>query len=160
MLGDRLAQANGRFTGVRVLPVEGGQSFLEVSFQGRGRLLVTEGVEQPMTDTGTYRQTFGPDGTIRGEGDVIMMTDDGDIAHWHGVGVGYSTGPGYSATFGATGTFLNATGVLRPLLLFANVLEYEVETDGAYDWEMFAWTGKKHIEIPQQRQAQQTPSMT
>ena len=53
MLGDRLGESSGKFTSIRVLPSEGHQVWLEVSFQGRGTVL-----GQEITDTGTYRQTF------------------------------------------------------------------------------------------------------
>ena len=68
MLGERLGESSGKFTSIRVLPSEGHQVWLEVSFQGRGTLL-----GQEITDTGTYRQTFYPGGVLHGEGHVLML---------------------------------------------------------------------------------------
>ena len=39
MLGQQLGEASGKITGVRVLPTEGQQVKVEVSFQGSGKLL-------------------------------------------------------------------------------------------------------------------------
>ena len=57
MLSDRLGESSGKITGTRVLPSEGQQIGMEVSFQGHGTLL-----GQEITDTGTYRQTVRPGG--------------------------------------------------------------------------------------------------
>ena len=79
MLGDRLGESAGKFTGVRVLPTEGGQIKIEVSFQGRGTLL-----GQEIIDTGTYWQTVRPGGVLYGEGHVLFMTSAGDVVDWVG----------------------------------------------------------------------------
>lgn len=136
MLGDKLGEASGKFTSIRVLPTEGQQIWLEVSFQGRGTLL-----GQEISDTGTYRQTIRPEGVLYGEGHVLMMSPTGDFADWVGGGVGRPTGPGYQASFGVTGSFHSATGVLAAVTEVADVIEYEVEEDGRYHWTMWAWTG-------------------
>jgi hypothetical protein len=145
MLGERLGESSGKFTGMRVLPSEGGQIWLEVSFQGRGTLL-----GQEITDTGTYRQTVRPGGVLAGEGHLLMMTDAGDVADWVGGGVGRPTGPGYQASFGVWGSCPSATGQLSRMADVADVAEYEVEADGSYRWTMWAWTGAGVPSIPQQ----------
>ena len=124
MLGERLGESSGKFTGIRVLPSEGGQVWLEVSFQGRGTLL-----GQEISDLGTYRQTFHPEGVLSGEGHVVIMSDAGDVADWVGGGVGRQTGPGYQASFGTFGSCSAATGALSQLASVADVIEYEVEED-------------------------------
>jgi hypothetical protein len=136
MLGDKLGEASGKFTTVRVLPSEGQQVWLEVSFQGQGTVL-----GQQITDTGTYRQTIRPEGVLYGEGHVLMMSPAGDVADWVGVGVGRPTGPGYQASYGVTGSFHSATGALAAVTEVADVIEYEVEEDGSYHWTMWAWSG-------------------
>jgi hypothetical protein len=145
MLGERLGESSGKFTGIRVLPSEGGQVWLEVSFQGRGTLLGHE-----ITDTGTYRQTIRPGGVLAGEGHLLMMTDAGDVADWVGGGVGRPTGPGYQASYGVWGSFPSATGELSRVAEVADVVEYEVEADGSYHWTMWAWTGAGVPSIPRQ----------
>jgi hypothetical protein len=83
MLGDRLGESRGQIIGARVLPSEGQQIWMEVSFQGHGTLL-----GQEINDTGTYRQTVRPGGVLYGEGHVLMMSAAGDIVDWVGGGVG------------------------------------------------------------------------
>lgn len=95
MLGDRLGESSGKITNVRVLPTEGQQVWLDVSFQGRGILL-----GQEVNETGTYRQTVRPGGVLYGEGHVLMMSPAGDIVDWVGGGVGRPTGRGYKASYG------------------------------------------------------------
>ncbi|MGY1643810.1 hypothetical protein ACI782_22105 [Geodermatophilus sp. SYSU D00703] len=145
MLGDRLGESSGKFTTVRVLPSEGQQVWLEAPFQGRGTLL-----GQEITDTGTYRQTFRPGRVLSGEGHVLMMAANGDVADWVGGGVGRQTGPGYQASFGVWGSCPSATGLLGRLAEVAHVLEYEVTEDGSYHWTMWAWTGAGVPPIPRQ----------
>src|SRR4051794_36621365 len=126
MLGDKLGESSGRITGMRVLPTEGEQVYLEASFQGQGTLL-----DLPITDVGTYRQTMRG-GSLHGEGHVVMLTADGALGDWLGGGVGRPTGPGLSASYGVYGSFQGATGGLARLLSVATAIEYEVEQDGAY----------------------------
>jgi hypothetical protein len=145
MLGDRLGESSGRFTSIRVLPSEGDHVWLEVSFQGRGTLL-----GQDITETGTNRQTFRPQGVLHGEGHVLMMSPNGDFADWVGGGVGRQTGAGYQASFGVWGSSSTATGGLSRLTEVADVIEYEVEEDGSYHWTMWAWTGARLPSIPRQ----------
>lgn len=97
MLGDKLGESSGKLGGMRVLPSEGQQVYLEASFQGQGTLL-----GQTISDVGTYRQTLRG-GALHGEGHVVMLTPDGAIADWIGGGVGKPTGPGLSASYGVYG---------------------------------------------------------
>ena len=138
MLGEKLGEASGKITGSRVLPTEWQQIKLEVSFQGQGTLL-----GQPITDFGTYWQTVQPGGVLRGEGHVLMMTPNGEIADWQGGGVGRPIGAGFKATYGVYGYFLSAQGELAKAATTANAIEYEVEEDGSYRWQMWAWTGAR-----------------
>jgi len=135
MLGEKLGESSGRVTGVRVLPTEGEQIWLEVSFQGRGQLL-----GQEITDVGTYRQTLRA-GALHGEGHLLAFANNGDVADWVGGGVGKQLGAGFKASFGVYGSFHRASAAFGRLVEVANVTEYEVEEDGAYRWQMWAWTG-------------------
>src|SRR5689334_1731706 len=99
MLGERLGESSGKLTGIRVLPTEGQQIKLEASFQGQGTLL-----GQPISDFGTYSQTMRPDGTLYGEGHVVMLSQSGDAADWIGGGVGRAIGAGFKASYGVYGS--------------------------------------------------------
>ncbi|WP_443217605.1 hypothetical protein [Pseudonocardia sp. P1] len=109
---------------------------MEVSFQGRGRLL-----GQEITDTGTYWQTIRPGGILYGEGHVLFMTSAGDIVDWVGGGIGRPIGPGYKASYGVWGSAQTSSEKLARLGQVADVLEYEVEEDGSYRWTMWEWIG-------------------
>jgi hypothetical protein len=136
MLGERLGESRGQSIGARVLPSEGQQIWMEVSFQGHGTLL-----GQEINDTGTYRQTVRPGGVLYGEGHVLMMSTAGDIVDWVGGGVGRPTGPGYQASYGVWGSAQTTSEKLARLGQVADVIEYEVEEDGSYRWTMWEWTG-------------------
>jgi hypothetical protein len=136
MLGDRLGESSGKITGVRVLPSEGEQTWMEVSFQGRGTLL-----GQEISDIGTYRQTVRPGGVFYGEGHVLMMSTAGDVVDWVGGGVGRPTGPGFKASYGVWGSARTVSEKMGRVANVADVIEYEVEEDGSYHWTMWEWTG-------------------
>jgi len=134
MLGKLLGEASGKTTGVRVLPTEGQQVKVEVSFQGSGKLLAAE-----ITDIGTYWQTVRPGGVLYGEGHLLMMTKDGEIADWTGFGVGRPTGPSPAAHYGVCGSFQTGSQKLAHLNSVATVIEYDVAEDGSYRWKMWEW---------------------
>ena len=146
MLGDVIGQCTGRVTGIRVLPTEGQYARLEVSLQGEGSLL-----DQPFTDFGAYVQTVRPGGVLQGEAHNVMITANGEVADWFGGGVGRKTGPGFQSTYGAYGRFESAQGALARLETVATAIEYDVEEDGSYRWQMWEWTGASGPEAVEPR---------
>ncbi len=138
MLGERLGESSGRITGTRVLPSEGQQIKIEVSFQGQGTIL-----GERITDFGTYSQTMRPGGVLYGERHVLMMIPTGDIADWVGGGVGRPIGAGFKASYGVYGAFHSAHGALERLGTIATAIEYETEEDGSYRWQLWEWTGAR-----------------
>ncbi len=136
MLGEQLGESSGQVTGARVLSTEGQNSKVEVSFQGRGTLLGTE-----ITDFGTYWQVVRPGGILYGEGKVLMLTADGDMAPWTGFGVGRPTGPVPAASYGVCGAFEGASEKLARLNGVATAVEFEVDADSSYRWRLWEWKG-------------------
>jgi hypothetical protein len=134
MLGQLLGEASGRTTGIRVLPTEGQQVKVEVSFQGSGKLL---GVD--ISDVGTYWQTVRPGGVLYGEGHVLFTTNDGEIADWTGFGVGKPTGPAPAAHYAVCGSTQTTSGKLGHLNTVAAAIEYDVHQDGSYQWKFWEW---------------------
>lgn len=132
MLGEVLSEERGKVTGRRVLPSEGQGPKVEISFQASGNLLGTES-----TDMGTYWSVVRPDGALYGEGQGVIMTQDGDRASWIGSGVGrFTTGGGVSWR-GAV-YYQTESPKLARLNGIAVVFEYEVdENDNTYGklWE-------------------------
>ena len=136
MLGEQLGESSGKVTGARVLSTEGQNSKVEVSFQGCGTLLGTE-----ITDFGTYWQVVRPGGILYGEGKVLMLTADGDMAPWAGFGVGRPTGPVPAASYGVCGAFEGASEKLARLNGVATAVEFEVAADSSYRWRLWEWKG-------------------
>jgi hypothetical protein len=99
-----------------------------------GRLL-----GQNVTTTGTYWQTVRPGGVYYGEGRVIFMTGDGQVAEWSGIGVGRPTGPPPSASFATTGSARTTSPSLARLNSIATVGEYDVDAGGRWTWKLYEW---------------------
>ncbi|MEW6753016.1 MAG: hypothetical protein AB1505_18855 [Candidatus Latescibacterota bacterium] len=116
MLGEMLGQASGKVSGVRVLPTEGQQIKVEVSFQGTGELC---GVT--ITNIGTYWQSTRAGGVLHGEGHVLMMDAEGHVVDW--VCGQAHTAPGRFARLGEVAT----------------VIEYDVDQDWGYRWKLWEW---------------------
>jgi hypothetical protein len=133
MIGEILGNSSGRMTGIRVLA----HNKLEVSFQGGGKLL---GVE--MTDIGTYTQTVKAGGVLHGEGQVIMITKDGDMATWTGFGIGKPTGDGFKASYAVAGSIQTESPNLASLNSMTVVTEYDVEENGDFAWTLWQWKSK------------------
>jgi hypothetical protein len=134
MLGDMLGESSGKIIGTKVLPSDGQQVKIEASFQGSGNIL---GV--PITDVGTYWQTFRPGGVLYGEGHVVLMSQDGDVVDWNGFGVGRATGPAPQARYGVAGSAQTASERLARVAAVTSVIEYEVDAQGGYRWKMWEW---------------------
>ncbi|MFI5322055.1 MAG: hypothetical protein ACHQ6U_00665 [Thermodesulfobacteriota bacterium] len=132
MLGDKIGEESGEVTTQRVLPNPGGAPKMETTFQVTGTLL---GVGHKTT--GTYTSIMRPDGTLFGEGQAIVMGNDGNIATWVGQGIGTIKKDGSVSYRGAIYYQTSATKWAR-LNSVAVVFEYEVDAQGntsAQSWE-------------------------
>lgn len=133
MLGEQILEEAGQIIGTRVLPDEGAGPKVEVSFQSSGTVL---GIHE--NDMGTYVSTARPDGTLFGEGQGILMTDDGEVLIWRGQGVGRLTGHGMAASWRASTYGQTASERLARLNGVAVVFEFDVDESGkitAKGWE-------------------------
>jgi hypothetical protein len=133
MLGEQIGQEAGQVTGIRVLPSEGDPS-VEVSFQATGTLL---GVRE--TNMGTYTTVTRPDGTLFGEGQGVIMTDDGEQATWKGGGAGRFTGDGTAVAWRGAIYYQSASPRLARLHGMAVVFEYETDASGKSEAKSFEW---------------------
>lgn len=134
MLGQVVGESSGVFVSTRVLPSEDQQIRVEVSFQGKGHLL-----DEEITDIGTYWQTVRPGGVLYGEGHVLMMTPQGEVADWTGFGVGRPTGPAPAASYAVGGSFQTASSKLFRLTTIVTAIEYDVDQDSHYRWKLWEW---------------------
>jgi hypothetical protein len=135
MLGEQIGEERGQVTGMRVLPSDGDEVRVEVSFQASGSLL---GVE--MNDMATYISVLRPDGTLYGTGQGIVMTADGDAIPWTGSGIGWPAGSGMAANYrGAIYYRSNAERFAR-LNRLAAVFEFDVDENGQTTGKIWEWS--------------------
>ena len=134
MLSEQIGEETGQITGVRVLPDEGAGSKVELSYQSSGTLL-----DAHMSDMGTYVSVSRPDGTLFGDGQGIVMTDDGQMATWRGQGVGRFTGHGMAASWRGAIFFQTASERLARLNGIAVVFEFETDENGKIANKLFEW---------------------
>jgi hypothetical protein len=133
MLGDLLYEETGQATSTRVLPSDTGAPRTETSFQATGTI---GGVHH--TDTGTYLTVMRADGTAFGEGQGILITENGDVATWSGQGAGRMLGGGRISFRGAV-YFQSSAGGLARLNGTCGVFEYEVDAGGKTEGKIWEW---------------------
>jgi hypothetical protein len=83
MQGEKIAEESGKVTSQRVMPNPDGGPKMETSFQASSTLLGAKA-----TNRGTYWSVVRPSGTLYGEGQGIVIGEEGDMATWIGQGVG------------------------------------------------------------------------
>jgi hypothetical protein len=136
MLGDKIGEASGKITNVRVLDHAGAASRIEVSFQGQGSV-----GSVAITDIGSYWQEFRGSG-FYGEGGPLLMSADGDLLSWKGFGAGRPTGPGFAANFAVCGVIQTSSTKFSHLDGVAAVGEYDTQENGDYHWTLWEWKPK------------------
>ena len=133
MLGEQLGEEVGEITGTRVLPSSGPPK-VEVSFQAQGTLL---GMHE--TNMGTYIAVTRPDGTLFGEGQGVTMTEDGQMASWHGHGVGRFTGQGSAVAWRGAIYYQTTSQRLARLNGIVGVFEYSTDAGGKAESKVYEW---------------------
>ena len=133
MQGDQLGGESGKVTSQRVLANAGGGPKMETSFRASGTLL---GVNE--TSTATYWSVMRPDGTVYGEGQGIVMGEDGHMATWIGQGVGTIKKGGAVSYRGAVYYQSSSPGWSR-LNNVAAIFEYEVDAQGNTQSRLWEW---------------------
>jgi hypothetical protein len=134
MLGEQIGEETGQITGMRVLPDEGAGPKVEVSFQASGTLLGAPG-----NDIGTYVSVTRPDGTLFGDGQGVIMTDQGEAVAWRGQGVGRFTGHGTAVSWRGAIYFQTAAERLARLNGVAGVFEFESDESGKTASKTYEW---------------------
>jgi hypothetical protein len=133
MIGEKIGEEKGKITGRRVLRKSELQVAVEATQQGAGEIL---GVKY--TSMGTYSSVMRDSGTLLGEGQGVIMTQDGESATWVGQGVGLFRGKGMIGFRGAI-YFGSASKKLEPLNSVAVVFEYEADGEGNYTSKYWEW---------------------
>jgi hypothetical protein len=131
MQGEKINEESGKVTSRRILPNPGGGPKIETSYQANATLL---GVKA--TTTGTYTSVVRPDGTLFGEGQGIVLSNEGDLATWVGQGVGTLKNGG--AVYRGAVYYQSSSAKWSRLNSVAAIFEYEVDAQGntrAQQWE-------------------------
>lgn len=134
MLGEMFAEDQGKITGIRVLPAEGQDPQVEVSFQASGKIL---GVD--FTEMATYRSALKPGGFMRGQGQGILTTKDGDLVTWTGEGVGNPKGTGSAVSWRGSIYYQTSSPRLEKLNRICAVFEHEVDETGNAKSKVYEW---------------------
>ncbi|MFJ4097658.1 hypothetical protein ACIPYS_39360 [Kitasatospora sp. NPDC089913] len=133
MLGDLIGRTENRDTGRRVLDAGDGHVVVEVSFESRGSYYGAE-----VNGFGTYESEVRADGGLRGEGQGVDMTADGQSVVWHGTALGRFTEGGGTSWRGAL-FFSTASSELDRLNHVVGLFEYEVAPDGKSTGAYYEW---------------------
>jgi hypothetical protein len=131
MIGELISQTTGKRIVRRVLSTE--PPTAEVSFEDSGHML---GV--PTTGIGTYTSVVRPDGSIHGDGQGIIMTQDGEGITWKGTGLG-KFGPGGAVSYRGMLFFRTTSEKLARLNNACGAFEYEVDASGGTVSKVWEW---------------------
>jgi len=132
MFGELIGEEKGKVVARRVLP-SAGNTRVEVTFESAGTLV---GVN--VRNMGTYVSEFRTNGTMYGEGQGILMGENGEIINWKGQGVGTLTPPG-SVSYRGSLYYDTQADNLKGLNKLVGIFEYEVDVDGNTTSEVFEW---------------------
>jgi hypothetical protein len=134
MLGELIYEQKGKVTGQRVLDVSPPR--VETSFSATGTL--KGGIT--VSEMGTYWSEARSPGILYGEGQGIIMTNDGtEVATWKGSGIGRMSGSGKVSFRGAIYWHTTSTGKLAPLNNVVGVYEYEIDEGGNTSAKIWEW---------------------
>jgi hypothetical protein len=133
MQGEKIGEQTGKVTSQRVLPNQGGPPKMETSFQADAVLLGVKAKER-----GTYCSVIRPDGSMYGEGQGIVMGEDGSVATWTGQGIGTSKKDGSVSYRGAL-YYQSPSPKWSRLNSVAVVFEYEVDAQGNARAQFWEW---------------------
>src|SRR5438552_2901237 len=117
MLGEMIAESRGKRTGRRVLSTSPGFK-VEVSFEDSGKILGHE-----FQEIGTYWSESRPDGSLYGEGQGVVLLQNGENATWKGAGAG-TIKPGGAVSYRGPVYYSTASAALARRNKDAAVVEF------------------------------------
>ncbi len=130
MLGDLIFEEKGKVTGRRVLD----ETTMEVSFQSQTKVKGIDGMNM-----GTYTSTMMPDGSMYGQGQGFVMSNDGQMVSWKGSGIGRFVQAGKVRYTGAIYLSTQSKGSLASLNNTAVVFEHEGDMEGNISSKGWEW---------------------
>ena len=87
---------------------------------------------------GTYTSTVAADGSIHGDGAVVITTSDGESITWKGTGVG-KFGPGGAVSYRGMLFYQTPSQKLAALNNACGAFEYEVDAAGNTHSKVWEW---------------------
>ena len=134
MLGELISEETGKITSVRVLPSDGNNPNIEVSYQSKGKVL---GIET--TNMGTYCSVLRSGGILHGGGQGVLITKDGEAITWTAQGIGKPTGQGQATSYRGAVFFQTSSSKLDRLNRMACVFEHETDENNNVRSEIWEW---------------------
>jgi hypothetical protein len=131
MIGEKIGETKGKRIVRRVLSVE--PLTAEVTFEDSGTML---GVAT--TGMGTYTSAVRADGSLLGDGQGLITTDDGETVTWTGTGVG-KFGAGGALSYRGMLFFRTASQKLARLNNSCGAFEYEIDAAGNTTSNVWEW---------------------
>ena len=131
MLGELIAESTGKRIVRRVVSVD--PPTVEVTFEDIGNVLGS-----PNNGMGTYTSVIRPDGSIFGQGQGMMMTQEGDGVTWTGTGIGKIL-PGGAISYRGMLFFRSTSEKLARLNNACGAFEYDVTPDGTTMSKVWEW---------------------
>ena len=131
MLGEMIGESTGKRVVRRVLSTD--PLTVEVSFEDSGTMLGAK-----TSGFGTYTSAVRPDGSIYGEGQGGLMTQDGELATWKGSGLGKFKEKG-AVSYRGILYYRTTSQKLARLNTTPCVFEYEVDPQGNTHSKLWEW---------------------
>jgi len=131
MLGDQIGESKGKRIVRRMLSVD--PVTAEVTFEDAGTLL---GVA--VNGAGTYTSIVRPDGSIHGEGQGIVFTQDGDGLTWTGTGMG-AFGPAGSVSYRGMLYYRTDSQKMARMNNMSVAFEFDVDAAGNTSAKFWEW---------------------
>ena len=131
MLGELLGETAGKRTLRRVLSVD--PPNVEVTFEESGKMLGAN-----TNGFGTYSSVVRNDGSLYGEGQGVIMTQEGDMISWKGSGLGKFKEKG-AVSFRGILYYRTASPKFARLNGAPGVFEHEVDSEGKTQTKVWEW---------------------
>ena len=131
MIGDKIGETKGKRLVRRVLSTD--PPTAEVSFEDSGSMF---GIAT--TGMGTYTSIVRADGSIDGQGQGLIMTQDGEMVSWTGSGVG-RIGAAGAVSYRGMLFFHTTSQNLGRLNNTCGAFEYDVDSSGNTVSKVWEW---------------------
>lgn len=134
MLGEQIGELVGNITNQRVLDIDNNTPKIEATVSASGKMNNID-----VKSIITYWNIRKPDGSLYGEGQGIITTNEGDVATSRAQGMGKRDIEGVARWLGSIYYTSTPTGKLAFLNNLVGVFETEVDTNGHVREKIWQW---------------------